>query len=154
MTTAAHDAAPILFAFDGSEHAKASIREAASQLVSGRGASVLTVWRPSATLAFGGAAAVEPELDSSLEREAEEIAEEGARLARSVGFAAMPVARGGWPVWRTIVEAATELGASIIVLGSHGRTGVGHLVLGSVAETVARHTDRPVLIAHLPSRAA
>jgi nucleotide-binding universal stress UspA family protein len=70
------------------------------------------------------------------------------------GASVLTVARGGCPVWRTIVEAAIELGASIIVLGSHGRTGVGHPVLGSVAETVARHTDRPVLIAHIPSRAA
>jgi nucleotide-binding universal stress UspA family protein len=40
----------------------------------------------------------------------------------------------------------------LIVVGTHGRTGLGHLVLGSVAEEVVRHAGCPVLT--LGSRAA
>jgi nucleotide-binding universal stress UspA family protein len=38
--------------------------------------------------------------------------------------------------------------ASLIVLGSHGRTGIKELMLGSVAGAVPSHTRRAVLIAH------
>lgn len=38
-----------------------------------------------------------------------------------------------------IVKVARELQADLIVLGTHGRTGLAHVLLGSVAEHVARH---------------
>ena len=44
-----------------------------------------------------------------------------------------------------IVEAATDLNADLLVMGTHGRTGVSHVLLGSVAETVARLTDCSVM---------
>lgn len=49
------------------------------------------------------------------------------------------------PTAGTIVSVAEECGADLIVLGSHGRTGVAHLLLGSVAETVVRKAPCPVL---------
>jgi nucleotide-binding universal stress UspA family protein len=45
----------------------------------------------------------------------------------------------------TIVEAARELSADLIVMGTTGRTGVAHLLLGSVAERVVRTAPCPVL---------
>ena len=45
-----------------------------------------------------------------------------------------------------IPEVAREVGADIIVMGSHGRRGVAHLLIGSVAEHVVRHATVPVLI--------
>lgn len=45
-----------------------------------------------------------------------------------------------------IVAAATELGCDLIVLGTHGRTGLEHLVLGSVAERVTQRSPVPVLV--------
>jgi nucleotide-binding universal stress UspA family protein len=44
-----------------------------------------------------------------------------------------------------IVDAANEAGAQLIVMGSHGRTGVKRLLLGSVAEHVVRHASCPVV---------
>jgi len=44
-----------------------------------------------------------------------------------------------------IVRMATELGADLIVMATHGRTGFQHIVLGSVAEKVVRHAPGPVL---------
>ena len=48
--------------------------------------------------------------------------------------------------WRGIVEAGTSLNADLIVIGSHGRSGLEKLVLGSVAQAVLSHTKLPVLV--------
>jgi nucleotide-binding universal stress UspA family protein len=44
-----------------------------------------------------------------------------------------------------ILSAASELGVDLIVLGTHGRTGIQHLLLGSVAERVVRQATVPVI---------
>lgn len=46
----------------------------------------------------------------------------------------------------TIVEVASQRGADMIALSSHGRTGLRRLVLGSVTEAVVRHSHVPVLV--------
>ncbi len=48
--------------------------------------------------------------------------------------------------YEEIVRIATEKGVDIIVMGSHGRTGLGHVLLGSVAMRVLRRATQPVLI--------
>lgn len=47
----------------------------------------------------------------------------------------------------TIVRIAEELGAGLVVVGSHGAGGLGRRVLGSVADRVLRHAHCPVLVA-------
>ena len=49
------------------------------------------------------------------------------------------------PIARTIVERAAQMGADLIVMGTHGRGGVAHLLMGSVAERVVRTAGCPVL---------
>jgi nucleotide-binding universal stress UspA family protein len=44
-----------------------------------------------------------------------------------------------------ILKAAGEMQADLIVLGTHGRTGLAHVLLGSVAERVVRRSACPVL---------
>lgn len=51
----------------------------------------------------------------------------------------------GEPGYR-IAEVAEELKAGLIVIPSHGRTGVKHLLIGSIAERVVRHAHCPVLV--------
>ena len=55
----------------------------------------------------------------------------------------------GDPFWE-ICKAAEQEHADLIVMGSHGRTGLAHVLLGSVAERVVRHVPCPVLVARLP----
>ena len=50
------------------------------------------------------------------------------------------------PVAEAICQEAKVLGVDIIVIASHGHSGVARLFLGSVAERVLRSADRPVLI--------
>ena len=45
-----------------------------------------------------------------------------------------------------ILEIAHHWGADIIVIGTHGRTGIEYLLMGSVAENIIRHSDIPVLV--------
>jgi nucleotide-binding universal stress UspA family protein len=50
-----------------------------------------------------------------------------------------------------IVQTAVEVGADLIVMGTHGRRGVSRALLGSVAEGVLRHAPCPVLTIRKPS---
>ena len=47
---------------------------------------------------------------------------------------------------REIVQAAVESNVDLIVLGTHGRTGLAHFLIGSTAERVVRHAPCPVLV--------
>jgi universal stress protein A len=51
----------------------------------------------------------------------------------------------GEPV-ESIAKAARDWPAELVVIGSHGREGLGRALLGSVAEGVARHAPCPVLV--------
>jgi len=53
-----------------------------------------------------------------------------------------------------ICKAAEEAGASLIVMATHGRRGIGHVILGSVTERVLREAPCPVLVVRPPVPAA
>lgn len=74
-----------------------------------------------------------------------------ARTARERGFeiAGQEVAFGA-PA-RTIVSHAEENGHDLIVMGTHGRTGLMHVLLGSVAEKVVNFAKCPVLTVREPA---
>jgi nucleotide-binding universal stress UspA family protein len=48
--------------------------------------------------------------------------------------------------WRGVVQAAESMKADLIVMGSHGRSGLEKLVLGSVTQAVLSHTHLPLLV--------
>lgn len=75
-----------------------------------------------------------------------------AEFAGKKGTCAVPVETRvsmGEAVWE-ICKVAEEFHADLIIMGSHGRTGLSHVFLGSVAERVVRHASCPVLVARLP----
>ena len=49
-------------------------------------------------------------------------------------------------VWRGILDAAAGIEADLIVMGSHGRSGLEKMVLGSVAQRVLSHSHLPVFV--------
>jgi|SRR5579872_798957 len=51
----------------------------------------------------------------------------------------------------SVIQAAHQAKADLIVAGSHGRTGISRAFLGSVAEGILRRADSPVLICHAPA---
>ena len=140
---------PVLFAYDGSELAAFAIEQAATQLAAGREALVLCVWQP-ADVGFVPISKAHLDANEATEvrRAAEETAAHGASLAEKAGFRARSLAVKAAPTWKGIVETAEEHDASLIVLGSHRRSGlVGHL-LGSVAAAVVTHAPSSVLVVH------
>jgi nucleotide-binding universal stress UspA family protein len=48
--------------------------------------------------------------------------------------------------YEEILKKADEWNADLIVLGTHGRTGLTHLLMGSVAEKVIRHSTKPLYV--------
>ena len=78
----------------------------------------------------------------------EEYAREGMERFVRTHFEGLPgvttLTASGVP-YREIVRAARETGAGLIVLGTHGRTGVEHVIFGSTAEKVVRMAPCPVL---------
>jgi nucleotide-binding universal stress UspA family protein len=53
-----------------------------------------------------------------------------------------------------ILRTANEIGANLIVLGTHGRSGLARLLMGSVAETVMHQSRVPVLALRSPKHLA
>ncbi len=53
--------------------------------------------------------------------------------------------------YEEITRKAQEIGASLIILGTHGRTGLDHIIFGSTAERVVRAAACPVLTIRLPA---
>jgi len=94
----------------------------------------------------------EGQLESIIKSEtqrAQDLVKTAAERLRSAGFDASISVREGAPKM-VILDCATEWGADLIVVGSHGRKGLTRFVLGSVSEAVARHAHCSVEIVRLP----
>ena len=152
------EAAPVLIAYDGSEVSRAAIRQAA-ELFAGRPAVVATVWEPGlAAVPVGqpdtigvGTLPPDPATVEAVDRlqleHASTVAGDGAEFARSVGLAAEPQAvPDEFDVADTLIGIARELGAAVVVVGSHGISGLRSRLLGSVSRKLIEHCDRPVLV--------
>jgi nucleotide-binding universal stress UspA family protein len=85
---------------------------------------------------------------AELENRMKEFARQHGANAEAIVLAG-PIAVGD-----IILDASRSRGADVIVMGTHGRTGVRRLLLGSIAEHVLRRADCPVVSVHaraLPS---
>jgi nucleotide-binding universal stress UspA family protein len=88
------------------------------------------------------------DVTNALRRDGERIVSEAAARVAEAGVDASTsvVDSGGKRIAAVIVERADAAGAELIVMGTHGRSGFEHLLLGSVAEGVARRTKIPLLL--------
>lgn len=100
-------------------------------------------------LTLGALAGLSPELaafpavEELAERVRAETAEQMSRLAKRYPEARTLIREGSpRPV---ILDVAAEERVDLIVMGTHGRTGLAHVFFGSVAEHVVRHSNIPVL---------
>jgi len=87
-----------------------------------------------------------PEVRQRAEQEAHNALRE--RVPAEQGLAVVPhrtLVLHGLPA-DEIIRAAETAQADLIVIATHGRTGLKHLLLGSVAERVIRHVSCPVLV--------
>ncbi|MGB9957908.1 universal stress protein [Haloferax prahovense] len=81
---------------------------------------------------------------ASLRDAAEMAVEEVASLAADAGVPCETTVRIGVP-YREILDAVDEGDTDLVVMATHGRTGLEHAILGSTTERVVRLADVPVL---------
>ena len=151
----AGDAAPpahpwrLLAAVDGSDEAANAVHEAA-RLLGSRVAEIELlrvldpplVYPPEVAAGLVAVGAHREAAEEHVAAEARTLADEGVVMKTAVvdGFAVAVIGRH-----------AEERGVDLIVMGTHGRGRVGHLLLGSTTERVAQHASMPVLA--VPRRA-
>ena len=151
-------AAPVVIGYDGSEISRAAVRHA-GDLFAGRPAVLVTVWEPGLAevpVALPGSIGLttlpsDPATVEAVDRRqhahATTVAGDGAEFARSAGLAAEPQAvPDEVDVADTLIDIARERDAAVVVVGSHGISGLRSRLLGSVARKVVEHCDRPVLV--------
>jgi nucleotide-binding universal stress UspA family protein len=80
-----------------------------------------------------------------MEIEARRLVSEAVERAHQLGVRASGQTRSGVPPFE-LLRYADRFGADLIVMGTHGRRGVAHFLMGSVAEVVLRESSIPVLI--------
>jgi nucleotide-binding universal stress UspA family protein len=145
----------ILLALDGSRCARRALDEAIDvAAAAGAVVEAVSVVAPAMKLADVDSGFIdERELDTASHAEAEMALEE-ARLQfarRGVTGGVRMIDSHGASVSDVLALAAEASDADLIVMGTHGRRGVKRLLLGSVAEAVARSASRPVLLVHAPA---
>jgi len=135
----------ILIAVDGSQTSRLALDDAL-KLAREQGAKVLLlhVYEPIVSSSTHGVV----DLTQAIRKEGEEIAAAAVEEARKAGVEARSrvLDAAGRRVASVIAEEAKAAGVDLIALGTHGRRGLEHLVLGSVAEGVARRAEVPVLL--------
>jgi nucleotide-binding universal stress UspA family protein len=82
-------------------------------------------------------------------RQVDEALAGQAKRATAMKIACETNSLTGYPP-QVLVDHAKKVGADLIVVGTHGRTGVQHAVLGSVAERVVQRASCPVLVVPQP----
>jgi nucleotide-binding universal stress UspA family protein len=132
----------ILVPLDGSSLAETAIPKAIELAKETPGAAVLLL-RAAEASHFAG----DPvEAQVAVVRDAEEYLTEVADGVRAAGFENVKTSVWYGPAAPAIVEAASATKADLIVMSTHGRSGLGRLLLGSVAESVLRGTWTPILL--------
>jgi nucleotide-binding universal stress UspA family protein len=90
------------------------------------------------------------EMMAQRRQEATEMVKRSAESLKAVGFKICSYALESGIPKVVIIDEAKRWGADLIVLGSHGRTGLDRFLLGSVSESVARHAACSVEIVRAP----
>ncbi len=136
----------ILCAVDFSPFSRAAL-DVAIGLAADGGAVTLVhvvepmIWFPEAGFEYESVRA------SLLESADKSLAEWKADAERRLGGAKVALERLEGTPWERIVHLAKDGAFDVIVVGTQGRTGIRHALLGSVAERVVRHAPCPVLVA-------
>jgi nucleotide-binding universal stress UspA family protein len=141
----------ILVAHDFSETAESAL-QLALDLAEKIGARVTIVHAYEAVYGFPESVELKADILAAVEKTASKsLGDLTARTQRS-GVEIQSLLRHG-AAWSEINAAAKDVGADLIVIGTHGRRGIARALLGSVAEKVVRTAPCPVLTVHGPEAA-
>jgi nucleotide-binding universal stress UspA family protein len=137
----------ILCPTDFSGYAAVALREAAAlALDAGAELTLLHAYQnPAYIMPMSGYVAPTADLITKLRQEIGDELEGLADDVRKQGLTVQTQVVEGTP-YKCIVDHAAEWHADLIVMGTHGRTGLAHALTGSVAERVVRTAQCPVLV--------
>ncbi|WP_227353826.1 universal stress protein [Haladaptatus salinisoli] len=134
----------VLFPTDGSEQTEAAL-ETALDVASQYGATLHALY----VVNTAGIATGDPDsrrrIVETFENRSDEAVEAVAEAAAQAGVDCTTAVARGAPA-DEILDYAEDEGIDLVVMGTHGRTGLGRFLLGSVAERVARHSTTPVML--------
>jgi len=142
----------LLVAYDTSDQAKAAL-DVAIALARNEGASIVACFALHIEAEVGRIAAAFHYTPVSAVRmlrdDARAVLDSAAAYAKAAGLSIKTKLIDAPPV-SGISEYARHMRADMIVVGSHGRSGLPRLLLGSVAEGLMRHATVPVLVVRTP----
>ena len=101
-------------------------------------------------LAQHGAFSELTKLEEQIKKDATSVLDRVANAAKQAGVPCDTIQVEGVQPYEAIVATATDRGCDLIVMASHGRSGLSAIVLGSVTNKVLTYTKVPVLV--VPSR--
>jgi nucleotide-binding universal stress UspA family protein len=135
-----------LVPLDGSAFAEAALPHAAAmaRAFGGRILLLRTFEPPIAAYSYAVVSPVQAPTEE-LQQEAQHYLNEVAARLRSDGLPVETIVREGWPA-NIIARQGAALGPGLIVMATHGRTGVARLFLGSVALEIVRRSPLPVML--------
>ena len=145
--------ARMLIATDGSELATRALEHGLNLAKLMRAeVTIVTVTEPNAVIGAGYFSAAGtvfdplPELIKGQEEAARRVLQAAETLATGAGVVVKTThVENSFPA-EGIIETANRIGAELIVMGSHGRRGLGRLLLGSQTGNVLAHSKIPVLV--------
>lgn len=140
----------ILLAIDDSKCSQAALKSVVTRVCSpGTEVKVLHVIEPPSHLLGREMKVFDPEFEAvwnARRDQAKPLVSKAMATLRGAGLSVTPALQEGDPRSQ-IIDVAKEWHADLIVLGSHGRTGLQRFLLGSVSEAVVRHAHCSVEIA-------
>jgi nucleotide-binding universal stress UspA family protein len=142
----------ILLAFDDSKYSQAALQSVLQKAHPAETkVCVLYVLEPIREARTRSSHRVHAEMMEQQREDATEMVQRAAESLKAVGFKTCScVLQRGNPK-AVILDEAKKWGADLIVLGSHGRTGLDRILLGSVSKAVARHAACSVEIVRAPA---
>jgi nucleotide-binding universal stress UspA family protein len=138
----------ILVPLDGSSTSEAALTQAiALAKTCGADMTVVMVYDPFPYIvAAAEYGTYQAELAQDLRLEAEHTVKAACTRVRAAGLQVVSHVIELQKTWRAILDVAESDKAELIVMGSHGRSGLDKLVMGSETQRVLQHTQLPVLV--------
>lgn len=142
----------LVVAVDGSETSINALKHAAELAgVNGARLTLVHVANPAEYMALAPEFLQHESYEAAAVAQGNEVLDAAERTARELGVEnivkhLLVANKGAREMAQDLVDYADENGADLLVLGTHGRTGLMHLLMGSFAETVMRQSHLPLLI--------
>lgn len=142
----------IVVAVDGSRTSLNALEHAVSLAIAGNARlTMVTVANPSEYMTLAPEFLQHESYEAAAIAGGNEVLVEASSLAKELGVSEvythlLVAAKGAKEMAQELVNYADEQKADLIVIGTHGRSGLMHLLMGSFAETVMRQSHLPLLV--------